>query len=102
MSVTPYTMAASRPDAEAQRAARRIEAEQRQAEAAADWQAVRNHIRDRIDGPAAATLLALLERHKPYGDEYGITCGNCVEGSYETEAAAWPCAEYETIKDGMT
>lgn len=96
--------AARRAEAITRQAERKAAAEQRQAAAIADWQQVRNRIYDHTRAPATDTLLALLDRHQPYSDEYGWTtdCAYCVEGSYDAGPVEWPCPDYETIKGGMT
>lgn len=85
-----------------EREARKAAAEEAQAAALAEWEALRAKF---TDTPQGNVLRELLDVHKPelytYSDR-GPVCGYCDQiGGPERDGVDWPCVNYEIIRDGM-
>lgn len=100
LGVAPQDVADHEARVEADRAARRVQAEQQQAAAVAEWDAFRAAL---PAGKAGAALLKVLDIHKPYLSDFGFKpvpmCEHCLEGGYDGDSVEWPCETYTTIRD---
>lgn len=85
-----------------EREAQKIAAEEAQAVAVVEWEALRAKF---TDTPQGAVLRDLLNVHQPELYTYsnrGPVCGYCDQiGGPEREGVDWPCVNYEIIRDGM-
>lgn len=101
VGVRPEEIAEHEARVEAKRVARRAQAEQQQAAAMAEWEALRDSV---PPGKAGAVLLKVLDVHKPFLESFGQgppTCEDCCEGGYDGGLVEWACATYMTIRDAL-
>lgn len=102
LGVRPEDIAEHEARVAAFRIARRAEAEQQQATAVVEWEALRNAV---PTGKAGAALLKVLGIHKPFLSDFGFNpvpmCEHCQEGGYDGDCVEWPCETYTTIRDTL-